>query len=677
MQNKHFNLIFKKLFILGFTFSFLGSSSSFAQNLKINNQANFCPYTFTQNLYLGNTSNDVLILQKILNSDSRTLIATTGVAAPGNETNYLGSSTKEAVKKFQALFIEYIGVANGVFGPKTRTVMNAVCNSEKFTNPNNTNTGNIYSPVSTPNTPNVIVSSSTDKLAPSIFIRSNNTSVNIGNSIRFIVTASEPIQKFDAASVIIEGGEIGEIRKLGPSEYNVLVSPKENAKIIVLQIEADRVSDLAGNLNESASNEIRISVIKPIAVVATSTTVAVATSSIPFDFQSIIDRIISGVATSTTKPVTKCRNDATNPPDCDSFRDNYNDYNNNGGQNSGGGLSGILSSLFGKNNNQSKNPYLGGGQFPNQNNNNQFPTGNNGGSYTNPPSPSPSNPSPIPNECISNPSLPQCGVVSPSNPSSTGETKDTMPKSGVVINKIACVKIETNNNSFINCDSKTTVYKLKEQDTGKEYVFIYRGTSKTIDEKNTSQLKTITELKAGYRFLVGRESGINLFKKLDGHKICASYTDSSFSAPKCVEANEAKGKSIYQFASESTASIQTTETAAARDAAGTYFPPNSASPALRDAAGSYFPTETNGPTLNAATNNTTGEYCLGLTRDSSLKSASIRAGNSFQSIGDITFRLQAVYAKDYNCVSKLRIYTSDPRQFEYLDSSRGWLSART
>lgn len=121
---------------------------------------------FGTNLTQGSTGNDVLMLQKTLNTDPAIAIGPAGTAgAPGFETSYYGSKTVAAVGRLQTAYraqiLDPIGLsprpAGSAYptGPATRNFLNGlpVCGTTTPTNPTN------------PTTP--VVGSVTASLAPS------------------------------------------------------------------------------------------------------------------------------------------------------------------------------------------------------------------------------------------------------------------------------------------------------------------------------------------------------------------------------------------------------------------------------------------------------------------------------------------------------------------------------
>lgn len=79
--------------------------------------------SFTLDLKVGSRGTEVTNLQKALNADSRTQIASSGAGSPGNESSYFGGLTKSAVMKYQIIK----GVsATGMVDAATRAALNAV-----------------------------------------------------------------------------------------------------------------------------------------------------------------------------------------------------------------------------------------------------------------------------------------------------------------------------------------------------------------------------------------------------------------------------------------------------------------------------------------------------------------------------------------------------------------------
>jgi hypothetical protein len=100
-----------------------------------------CTATFNTTLQVGSTGASVMALQKFLNMDSSTMVASSGAGSPGLETSTFGPATKAAVIKFQAKYS--ISPTSGLVGPLTRAKLNSLCGSTPTTptTPGGTTTG--------------------------------------------------------------------------------------------------------------------------------------------------------------------------------------------------------------------------------------------------------------------------------------------------------------------------------------------------------------------------------------------------------------------------------------------------------------------------------------------------------------------------------------------------------
>jgi len=95
-------------------------------------------FTFTRNHSQGDSGGEVMEIQKFLNADASTQLASgTDAGSPGNETSFFGPVTKAAVIKFQDKYASEIlapvGLVNGTgfWGPSSRAkanALNANCN---------------------------------------------------------------------------------------------------------------------------------------------------------------------------------------------------------------------------------------------------------------------------------------------------------------------------------------------------------------------------------------------------------------------------------------------------------------------------------------------------------------------------------------------------------------------
>jgi len=101
--------------------SLLSMIASLQAQLGTPGSGSMSSYTYTRNLTVGSTGEDVMMLQKLLNANGYK-IAESGAGSPGSESTYFGTKTKAALAKWQAA--NGVSPASGYFGPITRAKVN-------------------------------------------------------------------------------------------------------------------------------------------------------------------------------------------------------------------------------------------------------------------------------------------------------------------------------------------------------------------------------------------------------------------------------------------------------------------------------------------------------------------------------------------------------------------------
>jgi hypothetical protein len=262
------------------------------------------------------------------------VVALDGAGSPGKETGYFGEATRKALKKFQALFIEYIGVADGALNQKTRVVLQAICEKNRTKKEQN-----IAALQKLPAT--TFVPSVSGNLQ--ISLQKNVSSVVPGGEFKISLTANSDLNQITPESVIVDGGSLKDIRKISKREFSLVVRAEENSKLVSVQVEADAIKDASGLTNKNASNEILVNVKTETILGAVGDSI----SSVGNTVEDLLNGIVSGTS-----------------PSVDTNSDYYDEgYSPGGGlsQIGGGsyggaqkgGLSGMLNSLFGGTKNNS------------------------------------------------------------------------------------------------------------------------------------------------------------------------------------------------------------------------------------------------------------------------------------------------------------------------------------
>lgn len=95
----------------------------------------------------------------------------------------------------------------------------------------------------------------------SVSLSPETTTIEAGKTARVRVNFSQAPKKFSATDIAVDGGTIDSVRKLSTRVYLAVVRASEDAKEVELQIQADAIRDNEGDLNENASNSVRLKIV--------------------------------------------------------------------------------------------------------------------------------------------------------------------------------------------------------------------------------------------------------------------------------------------------------------------------------------------------------------------------------------------------------------------------------
>lgn len=234
------SIIFTVIFLPSFLFAQNSTSAS-------DKFQEICQVKFNIELRLGDKHPQVLELQKFLNSDERTVIAATGPGSPGQETNVFGQATMTAFLKLQKLFLNLgkdksLTKTTGSLDFKTRQILNEYCDNYKLGKTKGTNTKTINLNLSR-------------QFIEKIHLEQNVHSAT-NKFIKIKLSTNENIQRPEKNSIVCDGCNVLSIRKLDNNNYLILIE-KNGTQPWEVFVEADKIKNQFGNLNQEASNILK------------------------------------------------------------------------------------------------------------------------------------------------------------------------------------------------------------------------------------------------------------------------------------------------------------------------------------------------------------------------------------------------------------------------------------
>ncbi|HEY4486463.1 MAG TPA: hypothetical protein VJB70_01885, partial [Candidatus Paceibacterota bacterium] len=285
-----------------------------------------CPYTWARNLTVGASGDDVMKLQKFLNSSADTMVASSGAGSAGNETSTFGPATKAAVVKFQNKYASEVlapvglSAGTGYLGAASRVKLNALCGGAAAA-----------TPVAPGTTPVVVVPAGTgltvtkaadqpaNSLAPGGASRVPFTKIHLtaGNdgpvTVNSVVVERKGLAadtSFVGIVLINEDGTLIGIEKTLNSTHQATIGtdfviPAGTTKTVIVGANMDTASNLSGESGETPS--LAVNTVNTSATLTGSFPIIGAShtvnSSLTIGSLSTVGRGSSDPGTSQTKEV--------------------------------------------------------------------------------------------------------------------------------------------------------------------------------------------------------------------------------------------------------------------------------------------------------------------------------------------------------------------------------------
>lgn len=137
---------------------------------------------------------------------------------------------------------------------------------------------------------------------PGISLRSTQSSVQASQVVKVTVSFSEAVARFTRDQVVVDGGNVESVRKLGPTSYLIFVRAGEGSRYVNIQVEAGAVQNLKKVYNDYASNELVVRVVPPAAT--QSTTDTTSSNAISNLLQQITNNTAPITNTVSSQPAT-------------------------------------------------------------------------------------------------------------------------------------------------------------------------------------------------------------------------------------------------------------------------------------------------------------------------------------------------------------------------------------